>query len=273
MPVLRVHELTAGYDAKTPVLHDVSLTLAAGQMLALCGPNGSGKSTLLRCLTGLLKPQSGTATIQADGHTAERLHRVPRRRLARRLAFVPQSPVTPPGVTVRQLVAYGRHPHASPFPLLSRHRTNDLRMVDLAIERCDLHGLAERDVNTLSGGERQRAWLAMAVAQDASVLLLDEPVSALDVAHQLEVLELLAALNDERRITVVIVLHDIQLAARFFRRPHHHLAVLREGRLLATGPMADLLNSELLSRTFAVPAAVHAVRNIPFPVCVFGDTS
>ncbi|MEM8875899.1 MAG: ABC transporter ATP-binding protein [Planctomycetota bacterium] len=269
MPLLRVHHLTAGYETQAPVLHDVALTLESGQMLALCGPNGSGKSTLLRCLTGLLKPQSGRVTLEHDNERPQRVHKIPRRRLARTLAFLPQSPIAPPGVTVRQLVAYGRNPHTLPIPFATRHLTTDRDIVEQAIRRCDLQKLADRDVATLSGGERQRAWLAMAVAQDARILLLDEPVSALDVAHQLEVLDLLVDLNEERKTTVVIVLHDIQLAARYFRQPHHRLAALRAGRLLAVGPMIDLLTPELLEQTFGVSARVHTFAELPYPVCAF----
>ncbi|MEM9415762.1 MAG: ABC transporter ATP-binding protein [Planctomycetota bacterium] len=248
--------IRAGY-AKHPVLHGVDVSIQAGDFAALIGPNGSGKSTLLRTLARLLKPTSGSVLLHGQP-----IDKLSARALARKLAVMPQSPTAPPGVTVRELVGYGRAPHSS---WLRPESHTDRQLVRSLIERCDLSHLAARLVHTLSGGERQRCWIAMALAQQPDVLLLDEPVSALDIAHQLEVLDLLAQVNREQETTVVIVLHDINLAARYCNT----LLAVRDGQLAAAGPVGDVLKPELIERVFGVRTSVLESTGLGYPVCLF----
>jgi len=241
---LEIDALRAGYGKK-PVLHGIDLRLSTGRITGLIGPNGSGKSTLLRVAGGLLKPRAGSVRLLGKA-----VHDLPPRRLARTLAFMPQHPVPPPGVTVRELVGYGRAPFNAwyrPTP------PGDHRLIEALLERCDLTALADRLVDTLSGGERQRAWIAMALAQQPEVLMLDEPVSALDIGHQLEVMDLLADINREHQTTLVIVLHDLNLAARYCEQ----LVALRDGRLVAAGPTDTVLTPETIRTCFNVEPRFH----------------
>ena len=261
---LVAHNISAGYGSR-PVLHDVSLKLGDGAFTGILGPNGSGKSTLLKVLGGLLRPTGGAVWLDDDD-----VHAMGRRRLARRLALLPQHPVAPAGLGVRQLVAYGRYPYIARF---GKFGDTDRRIISDVMQRCELNNLAERPAGELSGGERQRAWIAMALAQQPRVLLLDEPLSHLDINHQLEVMDLLQQFNRDHALTVAIVLHDINLAARFCDR----LAVIREGRLGAGGATAEVLAGDVIDRTFGVTkhlipapagdtAFCHFVRAAPGPV-------
>ena len=256
LPILEVDAISAGYGG-APVLANASLRITPGDIVALCGPNGSGKSTLLRVMSRLLRPEQGRVLLHDQA-----LNAISRRALARKMAFMPQSPTSPPGVTVREMIGYGRSPHTSWLRAMSR---GDQDQIDEALRLCDLGSLEQRLVSTLSGGERQRAWLAMAVAQEPEVLLLDEPVSALDVGHQLDVLSLLDQLNERRGTTIVIVLHDINLAARFCRS----LVAIHERHIVAAGSMHDTLTSDLLQRVFGVHARVHHLPSLSYPLCTF----
>ena len=197
---LRTENVTIGYGGD-PVVHDLSITLADGQVTTIVGPNGCGKSTLLRTMSRLLKPTSGRVLL--DG---ESVHELQTRDVARTMALLPQSPIAPDGLLVRDLVGRGRHPHQRWF---SQWSPEDERIVDLALEMTDTAALRDRPLDQLSGGQRQRAWIAMTLAQDTDLLLLDEPTTYLDVAHQVEMLDLLAELNARRGTTIVMVLHEI----------------------------------------------------------------
>ena len=243
-PALQADALSVAYG-KHPVLHGVELAVRRGSITGLIGPNGSGKSTLLRALARLIRPRSGHATIYG-----QRIDQLSPRRLAQTLAVMPQHPVAPPGVTVRELVGYGRSPFNAwykPTP------PGDHELIDALIERCDLVSLADRLVHTLSGGERQRAWIAMALAQQPKVLMLDEPVSALDIGHQLEVMDLLADINREQQTTLVIVLHDLNLAARYC----DELVALLDGKIIAAGPTQQVLTADTIRRCFNVDVQFH----------------
>lgn len=221
-------------------VHAVSLDLLPGHITAICGPNGSGKSTLLRALSGLHKPHAGTVLVDDED-----LAQHNPRQIARLLSFLPQSPLVPAGVTVREVVEQGRFPHRR---LLGGPRPDDQEAVAWALASTRLDDLAERDVAHLSGGERQRVWIAMALAQRTSVLLLDEPTTFLDIRYQLEVLELVRHLADEVGITVALVLHDLNQAATFADR----LVLLRDGRVVAAGPPDEVLTSDHVEAVFGV---------------------
>jgi len=237
------HGLHAGYDGRE-ILHDLSLEIAPGRITAIVGANACGKSTLLRALARLLAPTRGEVLL--DGRA---IHREPTRALARRLGLLPQSPLAPEGITVADLVGRGRHPHHGP---LSRWTREDDAAVAEALAATATADLAERAVDELSGGQRQRAWIAMALAQRTELLLLDEPTTYLDVAHQLEVLDLLTDLNRARGTTVVMVLHDLNLAARYADA----LVAMVAGRVHAAGPPERVLTEATVREVFGLESRV-----------------
>lgn len=242
-PALRADGLRLAYGRRTAV-DGVDLVIAAGACVVLAGPNGSGKSTLLRGLARLLKPAAGVVLL--DGRD---LARWPPRALARRLAVLPQSPESPGDLTVEQLVSLGRHPHQR---LLGLASAADRAAVRSALAQTDLIGLADRRLTSLSGGERQRVWIALSIAQEPDLLLLDEPTTYLDLAHGLAVLELVQRLNRERGLTVVMSLHDLSQAARFADR----VVMLRDGRIVADGAPAGVLTPATIGAVFDVEAEV-----------------
>ncbi len=242
-PLFALDGVHVAVDERT-LLHPLDLALPPGQVIGLIGHNGSGKSTLLKVLAGQLVPTSGQ--VQMDGRA---LSGWSSRAFARQVAYLPQTPPATGGLNVRELVALGRYPwHGA----LGRFTAQDRQKVDEAIELTETGALADRLVDTLSGGERQRAWLAMLVAQDAPCLLLDEPTSALDIAHQVEVLRLVKRLSHERGIGVIIVLHDVNMAARFC----DELLALHTGRLIARGKPVDLVEPATLEAIYGVPMEI-----------------
>jgi iron complex transport system ATP-binding protein len=208
------------------------------------GANASGKSTLLRGLARLLRPAGGA--VHLDGRD---LHRLPTKEVARRIGLLPQSPVTPDGVTVADLVARGRHPHQRWF---SQWSSADEAAITAALHATRCTDLARRPVDELSGGQRQRVWIAMALAQDTPILLLDEPTTYLDLAHQVEVLELLAELNETRGRTMVLVLHDLNQACRY----GHHLVAMRDGRIVAEGPPGYVVTERMVHDVFGLATTI-----------------
>jgi iron complex transport system ATP-binding protein len=245
---LRAEHLELGYDADT-VVRGLDLTLATGRVSVIVGANASGKSTLLRGLARLLKPRDGRVVL--DG---EDLNRLPARHVATILGLLPQQPIAPDGITVGELVARGRYPHQGWFRQWS---SQDDRLVAEALAATDTLELAERPVEDLSGGQRQRVWIAMVLAQDPELLLLDEPTTFLDVTHQIEVLDLLTDLNRTRGTTIAMVLHDLNLAARYA----DDLIVMSSGRILAQGPPADVITEQCVAEAFNLSA-----RIVPDPV-------
>ena len=226
------------------LIDGLSLTLQEGVVTALVGRNGSSKSTLLRLISGQSRPTSGTVSYRGQALTDW-----PARALARDLAFLPQ--VTPPaeGMRLEELVALGRFPWRG---ALGRFRPEDHAAVTSAITRCGLSHLTGQLVDTMSGGERQRGWISMMIAQGARTLLLDEPISALDVAHQVEVLGLVRDMCRQSGISAIIVLHDVNMAARYCDR----VVALGQGRLLLDGPLPDLMTSEALMQVYGLPMRV-----------------
>jgi len=246
--VIRAERLTVAYRGR-PALTDIDLHVAAGERIALVGPNGAGKSTLLRAVAGLVEPAVGS--IELGGNPIAALDRLA---IARRLAVVPQLPQLPFATTVEEVVALGRLPHEHPIRGL---RPADRAAIAAAIDRVGVGHLLGRDARELSLGERQLVLLAMAVAQEAPVLVLDEPTVHLDLRHQVEVMELLADLNQRDGTTVIAVLHDVGLAAHFFPR----VLVLQQGRLVADGPPAEALSSERIREVFEVDPGLVRMPN------------
>jgi len=226
------------------ILSDISLGFREGEVTGLLGHNGSGKSTLLKVLARQLAPSSGDTRL--DGKPFQTTGA---REFAREVGYLPQHPPGTDGLTVRELVALGRYPWRGP---LGRYNTEDHQLIDQAIDDTDLAPFRHRSVDTLSGGERQRAWIAMLLAQQTRCLLLDEPISALDVKHQVETLRLVHRLAAERELTVIVVLHDVDLAARFCDR----LVALKSGRLIADGSPRDIMDTRTLETIYSVPMGV-----------------
>ena len=245
---LVAREVTLGYGDR-PVVHGLTTAVPDRGITVIVGANACGKSTLLRGLARLLRPSSGAVLL--DGRAIGTL--APRQ-VARTLGLLPQHPVTPEGVNVVDLVGRGRHPHQG---TLRRWSREDEQAVAQALELTGTLDLADRLVDELSGGQRQRVWIAMALAQQTDLLLLDEPTTYLDVAHQVEVLDLLVDLNRARGTTIVMVLHDLNLAARYA----DHLVAMREGRVVGEGPPADVITEDGVREIFGMDSRV-----VPDPV-------
>jgi iron complex transport system ATP-binding protein len=243
MPV-ETQNLCGGYDGK-PVVRDINLTLQTGEWLSLVGANGSGKSTFLKLLCRLLNPTGGIVLL--DGKV---IHNSPPNLVAQKMAILPQQQTIPTGLTVYQLVCLGRTPHQPWWQW--ELDTQDRQKVEAALTQTQLEAYRDRPVAQLSGGERQRAFLALALAQDPKVLLLDEPTTYLDINYQLQLLELLKRLNLEQELTIITVLHDINLAARYSDR----LALLKQGSLYTVGTTSEVLLPEIIAQVFGVEIAV-----------------
>ncbi|HEY0215966.1 MAG TPA: ABC transporter ATP-binding protein [Cellulomonas sp.] len=245
-PPLVAEGLTLAYDHLV-VAEDLTVAVPRGSFTVIIGPNGCGKSTLLRALARTLKPRQGRVLL--DGEPMDRMRT---KAIARRLALLPQSPITPEAITVGDLVARGRFPHQG---LLRQWSAQDARAVDAALAATEVADLRDRYVSELSGGQRQRVWLAMALAQETDLLLLDEPTTFLDIAHQFEVMDLCAGLHEEGR-TLVAVLHDLNQAARY----GSHLIAMRDGRVVAQGTPDEVVTAELVRDVFGL-----ACRVVPDP--------
>lgn len=239
---LAAQDLHAGYDQRA-VLADLSLQIPEGSFTVIMGPNACGKSTLLRSLARLIRPTGGQVLLDGEAISAR-----PAKELARTIGLLPQSSTAPDGITVADLVSRGRHPHQS---LLRRWSREDEEAVAEALELTGTSELAARPVDELSGGQRQRVWIAMALAQQTPLLLLDEPTTFLDIAHQIEVLELCTRLQQQGR-TLVAVLHDLNQALRYAT----HVVAMRDGEILAQGDPADVGTSQLVHDVFGVDARI-----------------
>jgi iron complex transport system ATP-binding protein len=240
---LRARDLRLAYGDRV-VVDGLDLDLPAGRITVIVGANACGKSTLLRALARLLRPAAGAVTL--DGRA---IHTLPTRQVAQRVGILPQSPVAPDGLTVLDLVSLGRSPHQTWWRQWS---PADQEAVTAALAAMDMADLADRPVDELSGGQRQRAWLAMAVAQDTPVLLLDEPTTFLDLSHQIDVLDLVLDLNRRDGRTVVMVLHDLNQAARYA----DHLVAMKAGRIVARGDPARVVTAGLVTEVFEVRCQV-----------------
>ncbi|GAA2661984.1 MULTISPECIES: ABC transporter ATP-binding protein [Nonomuraea] len=242
---LQARDVRLAYGERV-IVDGLDLGIEAGTVTTIIGPNGCGKSTLLRALGRLMKPTGGEVLL--DG---KRIDKIPTREVAKVLGMLPQSPTAPEGLTVADLVARGRHPHQTWYRQWS---SDDESSVTEALTMTGLADLAERPLDELSGGQRQRAWISMALAQGTDLLLLDEPTTFLDLSHQVEVLELVRHLHQEAGRTIVMVLHDLNLAARYTDR----LVAMREGRVVAAGTPHEVLTEDLLRGVFDLDAKVIA---------------
>ncbi len=236
------------------VVHDFDFVIQPGEIVSLIGPNGSGKSTVLKAISRLMKTLTGV--VHLDGLD---IHKLPTREVAKKLSILSQHQITPPDFTVEELISYGRLPHRNWYQSKNK---DDIKYVQWALEQTHLEKLAHRPIDSLSGGERQRAWIAMALAQKTSVLLLDEPTTYLDICHQIETMELLTRLNRELDLTIVMVLHDLNQAVRY----SHRLVVIKEGKLVTSGTPEKVLTTNLLRDVYKVKARITLDQCLGKPV-------
>lgn len=230
-------ELEAGYPDKV-VIPALNVEIPEGKITTIIGPNGCGKSTLLKTLARIIPARGGTILLEG-----KKISQMPTRQIAAEMALLPQAPGTPAGLSVEELVSYGRYPHQKGFGRLS---AKDHELIDKALKMTHMEDLRDRSVDTLSGGQRQRAWIAMALAQDTPVILLDEPTTYLDMAHQLEIMELLEKLNKEEGKTIALVIHDLNLAARFSDK----MIAMKNGRIIKEGSAEEVMTESVMNDVF-----------------------
>lgn len=258
---LKANNIDLAYQTHK-IVRELSLELNPNEITAIIGPNGCGKSTLLRGLTGLLHPQNGAVTL--DEKTIQSW---PKKKLAKQIAILPQNPTAPEGLTVKQLVEHGRFAHQT---LFSKPSIEDAEIVEWAMQQTSIIEYADRLFHTLSGGERQRAWIALALAQKAELLFLDEPTTFLDIGHQLEIMELLRNLNQSHKIGVVMVLHDINQAGIYADR----LISLKEGKIIADGKPFDIISTDLMQTLFNAKTKIisytHNGQKVPHCIPLSG---
>ncbi|KJE24885.1 ABC-type cobalamin/Fe3+-siderophore transport system, ATPase component [Frankia torreyi] len=252
---LGVDHVSLGYG-RSPVVTDLQTTFPPGLITSIVGANGCGKSTLLRGLARLLMPLSGTVLLDGKSIHAQRS-----KEIAKRLGLLPQGPTVPEGLTVEELVSRGRYPHQT---FRRQWSVTDEQAVEEALRLTRTSDLRDRPVDELSGGQRQRVWIALVLAQDTSILLLDEPTTFLDIAHQLEVLGLLRELNDRQNRTVILVLHDLNQAARY----SHHLIAMREGQIVAAGPPQEIVTVDVVQKVFGIQSVIIDDPVTGTPLCV-----
>ncbi|WP_026671764.1 ABC transporter ATP-binding protein [Alkalihalobacterium bogoriense] len=255
MGMLMTEQLGISYG-EIEIVKDLNLTIPKGQVTTIIGPNGCGKSTILKTMSRILEPKRGA--VYLDGKA---IHKTPTKEIAQKMAILPQTPEAPSGLTVSELVAYGRFPHQRGFGRLNKE---DKDIIEWALHETGMIEFSDRPIEALSGGQRQRVWIAMALAQETELLLLDEPTTYLDLAHQLEVLQLLERLNQQQNRTVVMVIHDLNHAARFA----HYMVALNKGKIMKEGSPEEVMTAEVLKEVFTIDAEIVKDPRTGKPVCL-----
>ncbi|HJV17915.1 MAG TPA: ABC transporter ATP-binding protein [Bacillales bacterium] len=255
MSKLNTQRLAISYDKKI-VVEDLNLEIPEGKITALVGSNGSGKSTILKCLVRILSPKQGAVYLNGQS-----IHQQSTKDVAKQMAILPQNPISPPGITVSELISFGRFPYQRG---LGRLTSEDYKIIKWAIDVTGLKEFKDHSVDKLSGGQRQRAWIAMALAQGTDLLLLDEPTTFLDIAHQLEILKLLQSLNHEVKRTIVMVVHDLNHATRFA----HHMVVIKKGKVVDEGTPTDVMTKDMLREVFNIDADIIPDPRTNLPLCI-----
>lgn len=250
----RMENLASGYE-QVRVFEGLNLTIEEGKVTTIIGPNGCGKSTLLKTIGRILKKQQGTVYLQDQN-----MQNLSTKDIAKKLAILSQTPIAPGQLKVEELIAYGRYPHRNN---VNRLTNKDEEMIEWALNVTNTMAYRNRELAQLSGGQRQRVWLAMALAQETNILLLDEPTTYLDMAHQLEVLEIVKDLNEQHRCTIIMVLHDINHAARY----SDHLIAMRQGAVMKTGTPEEILCADVMRNVFNINARIMQDPVTKTPVC------
>ncbi|MGM0854630.1 MAG: ABC transporter ATP-binding protein [Bacillota bacterium] len=253
--ILQTKDLTLSYGERT-IIDELNIDIPKGEISVFIGGNGCGKSTLLRSIARLLKPKQGSVLL--DG---EAISRLSTKEVARKMAILPQSPTAPEGLTVLQLVKQGRYPHQT---WLKQWSLKDEEIVQDALKATKMEELQHRKVDELSGGQRQRAWIALTLAQDTDIILLDEPTTYLDMTHQIEILDLLFELNEKEQRTIVMVLHDLNLACRYA----HNIVAIRDKQIYAQGKPEDVISCELVKNVFDMDCQVSRDPLFGTPLCI-----
>ncbi|MDA7027481.1 ABC transporter ATP-binding protein [Bacillus sp. CLL-7-23] len=255
MSAISTETLSLGYG-ETMIIDELNLTIPKGEITVFIGSNGCGKSTLLRSLARLLKPKGGSVLLEGDS-----ISKLPTKEVAKELAILPQGPAAPEGLTVLQLVKQGRYPYQN---WLKQWSVKDEEAVQNALKATNMEELANRTVDSLSGGQRQRAWIAMTLAQETGIILLDEPTTYLDMTHQIEILDLLFELNEHEKRTIVMVLHDLNLACRYA----HHLVAIKDKQIYAEGRPEAIIDCQLVQDVFEMNCEVTRDPLFGTPHCI-----
>ncbi|MGG1616098.1 ABC transporter ATP-binding protein [Paenibacillus sp. NRS-1782] len=252
---LKTANLDIAYEDRL-IVEDLNVEIPQGKITALVGANGSGKSTILKTMARIMNPKGGSVLL--DGKS---IHKQSTREVAKQLAILPQNPTAPEGLTVTELVSYGRFPYQKGFGSM---KADDRKMVEWAIQVTGMSEFHDRPIDQLSGGQRQRAWIAMALAQDTDILFLDEPTTFLDMAHQLEVLHLLEYLNTSAERTIVMVVHDLNHAARYAQ----HMIAIKKGKAEAVGTPTEVMSPDVLREVFGIEADIVTDPRTGVPLCL-----
>lgn len=259
MSVITTKNLNISYG-NVDIVKDLNLSIPEGKITTIIGANGCGKSTILKTIARILKPKSGEIYIAGT-----EINKQSSKELAKKMAVLPQTPKAPDGLTVQELIAYGRFPHQNGFGSLSKE-DNDI--VNWALEVTGISEFKDRTIDALSGGQRQRAWIAMALAQETDILLLDEPTTYLDLAHQLDILKLLEELNKKQGRTIVMVIHELNNAARFA----DHMIGVKKGKIVCEGTPKEVMTNENLREIFNIDAEIIEEPKSGKPVCITYDS-
>lgn len=254
MEAISVKNLTVAYENNV-IIEDMNVSIPREEISIIIGANGCGKSTLLKTIARINKAKKGDIFINAKD-----IKKVKEKNIAKEVAFLPQGPVCPSGLTVKELVAFGRFPHQK---MIGGLNTHDKDVIEWAIEETGLSEFKDREVESLSGGQRQRAWIAMTIAQETEIIMLDEPTTYLDMSFQLEVLEVLEKLNKEKKITVVLVLHELNNACRFA----NNIIGLKKGKIICEGKPVEVITKESLKEIYGIDARLEQSENGKYPIC------